>query len=73
MQPPEQKKYRKSGTVIEALPATTFRVLGDDGREILAHLSGKMRLYHIRIATGDRVTVELSPYDEKRGRIVQRL
>lgn len=56
----------------EALPSTTFKVKLDDGREVLAHLSGKLRLNFIRILPGDRVVVELSPYDERRGRIVYR-
>lgn len=56
----------------EALPSTTFKVKLDDGREVLAHLSGKLRLNFIRILAGDRVVVELSPYDEHRGRIVYR-
>lgn len=60
------------GTVIEALPATQFRVRLDNGHEILAYLSGKMRKYYIRILLGDRVRVELSPYDLTRGRIVYR-
>lgn len=63
---------RKEGTVVEALPSTTFKVKLDDGEEILAHLSGKMRLNFIRILPGDRVAVEFSPYDPKRGRIVYR-
>jgi len=58
--------------VEEALPSTTFKVKLDDGREVLAHLSGKLRLNFIRILPGDRVVVELSPYDERRGRIVYR-
>jgi len=61
------------GLVEEALPATNFRVRLEDGSEVLAHLSGKMRLHYIRILPGDRVIVELSPYDKKRGRIVRRL
>lgn len=61
------------GIVHEALPATNFRVRLEDGSEILAHLSGKMRLHYIRILPGDRVIVELSPYDKKRGRIIRRL
>ena len=73
MEQSQKTKPRKTGTVVEALPATSFRVLTEDGIEVLAHLSGKMRLYFIRIAPGDRVIVETSPYDEKRGRIVQRL
>lgn len=61
------------GDVIEALPNTTFRITLDDGREILGHLSGKMRMRYIRVLPGDRVKVEMSPYDETRGRIVYRL
>ena len=63
---------RFTGRVEEALPATTFRVRLDDGREILAYLAGKMRLYYIKILPGDRVTVEVSP-DGARGRIIRRL
>ncbi len=69
---PNKKTLQKSGTVLEALPSTSFRVKLDDGEEILAHLSGKLRLYRIKILVGDRVTVEVSPYDEKRGRIIYR-
>jgi len=65
-------KIRKSGTVLEALPSTNFRVKLDDGKEALCHLAGKLRIYRIKILPGDRVTVELSPYDEKRGRIIYR-
>lgn len=64
---------REQGRIEEALPATNFRVRLDNGKEVLAHLSGKMRLYHIRILPGDRVIVEMSPYDDKRGRIIRRL
>jgi translation initiation factor IF-1 len=60
------------GQVIEALPATTFKVLTNEGQEILAHLSGKMRLYRIKILPGDQVILELSP-DGRRGRIIRRL
>jgi translation initiation factor IF-1 len=63
---------RVSGIVSETLPSLNFRVKLDDGREILAHLAGKLRLFRIKILAGDRVTVEMSPYDEKRGRIVYR-
>ncbi len=63
---------RKSGTVLEALPSTHFRVELDDGEIILCHLAGKLRRFRIKILTGDRVTVEVSPYDLKRGRIVYR-
>lgn len=60
------------GTVIEPLPNAMFRVELDNGHKILAHISGKMRMNFIRILPGDRVTVELSPYDLTRGRIVYR-
>lgn len=63
---------RKEGEVVEALPSAMFKVRLDDGREVLAHLSGKMRLNFIRILPGDRVAMEFSPYDDKRGRIVYR-
>jgi len=68
----DKKLYRKSGVVIEALPSTHFRVRLDEGKEIIAHLAGKLRIYRIKILVGDRVTVEMSPYDENRGRIVYR-
>jgi len=60
------------GTIIEALPGTQFRVRLENGHEVLAYLSGKMRKYYIRILLGDRVRVEMSPYDLTRGRIVYR-
>ena len=63
---------RVEGIVKEVLPNTTFRVECEDGQEILAHLSGKMRLNFIRVLLGDRVTVELSPYDRTKGRIIYR-
>jgi len=55
------------------LPATTFRVRLDNNQEVLAHLSGKMRMHYIKILPGDRVIIELSPYDTSRGRIIRRL
>ncbi|MBI4193420.1 MAG: translation initiation factor IF-1 [Candidatus Colwellbacteria bacterium] len=61
------------GVVLEALPAVTFRVKMEDGREVLAYLSGKMRRFHIRIVPGDAVLVETTPYDKSRGRISRRL
>jgi len=66
------KAERKSGQVTEALPSTHFRVKLDDGQELLCHLAGKLRMYRIKILPGDRVTVEITPYDPKRGRIVYR-
>lgn len=59
--------------VLENLPNTLFKVRLDSGSEILAHLSGKMRIYYIKVLLGDRVRVELSPYDATKGRIVHRL
>ena len=68
----KEKAFKKEGQVIECLPNINFRVRLDDGKEILAHLAGKLRIYRIKILPGDRVTVEFSPYDENRGRIVYR-
>jgi translation initiation factor IF-1 len=67
-----EKERCLEGEVIEALPSTLFRVQLSDGREVLAHLSGKLRIHFIKIMVGDKVTVELSPYDDKRGRITYR-
>ena len=63
---------KKEGQVIEALPDTHFKVKLDDGKEIFAHLAGKLRIYRIKVLLGDRVTVEISPYDGEKGRIVYR-
>ncbi|GFN36908.1 translation initiation factor IF-1 [Tepidimicrobium xylanilyticum] len=60
------------GTVVDALPNAIFKVKLDNGHEILAHISGKLRMNYIRILPGDKVTVELSPYDLTRGRITWR-
>jgi translation initiation factor IF-1 len=68
----KEEKVEMEGTVIEALPATQFKVELENGHEVLAYLSGKMRRYYIRILLGDRVRVELSPYDLSRGRITYR-
>lgn len=70
----KEKLKTTIGQVIEALPNTNFKLLLEGtGDELLAHLSGKMRMYRIKVLVGDRVTVELNPYDSKRGRIIQRL
>ncbi len=61
-----------SGTVVEALPNAQFKVKLENGHEVLAHLSGKLRMHFIRILPGDQVTLELSPYDLTKGRIVWR-
>ncbi|HUJ79031.1 MAG TPA: translation initiation factor IF-1 [Nitrospiria bacterium] len=61
------------GTITETLPNAMFRVELDNGHRVLAHISGKMRMHYIKILPGDRVTVELSPYDLTRGRITYRI
>ncbi len=68
----DKNKIRKQGRVIEALPSLHFKVQMEDGKEILAHLAGKLRIYRIRVLPGDNVTVEMTPYDETKGRIVYR-
>ncbi|MFQ5867011.1 MAG: translation initiation factor IF-1 [bacterium] len=69
---PKEEKIEVEGTVIEALPNAMFRVELENGHRILAHISGKMRMHFIKILAGDKVKVELSPYDLTRGRIVYR-
>jgi translation initiation factor IF-1 len=64
--------FRTEGKVIETLPNAMFRVELDNGHKILAHISGKMRMHFIKILPGDRVTVEMSPYDLTKGRITYR-
>jgi len=64
---------KKKGVILETLPNTTFRVELENGKKILAYLSGKLRFYRIKILPGDRVLVEMTPYDKERGRIVYRL
>jgi len=68
----KEEAIQVEGTVVEALPNTTFRVELDNGHKVLAHISGKMRMHYIRILPGDKVVVELSPYDLTRGRITYR-
>ncbi len=74
---PDSQKVSKDfltteGVVKELLPSANFRVKLDNGKTILAHLSGRMRIYRIRISPGDRVKIEMSPYDLTKGRIVYR-
>jgi translation initiation factor IF-1 len=69
---PKKDAIRVDATVLEALPNAVFKVALENGHEVLAHVSGKMRMHFIRILPGDTVTVELSPYDLTRGRIVLR-
>lgn len=70
---PANDTQRVEGLVEEALPGTTFRVRLESGDMVLAHLAGKMRLNYIKILPGDRVIMEMTPYDKTRGRIVRRL
>ena len=69
---PKEEPIEVEGTVLESLPNATFRVELENGHKILAHISGKMRMHYIRILPGDKVKLELSPYDLNQGRIVHR-
>ncbi len=69
----KEEAIEVEGTVVEALPNTMFRVELDNGHKVLAHISGKMRMHFIRILPGDKVKMELSPYDLSKGRITYRL
>ena len=68
----KEKGIELEGTILETLPNASFRVELANGRKVLAHISGKMRMNYIRILPGDKVTVELSPYDLGKGRIIYR-
>lgn len=69
---PKKEAIEVEGTVVEALPNATFRVELANGHRVLAHISGKIRVHYIRVLPGDRVLLELSPYDLSRGRITYR-
>ncbi len=69
----EKEVIKMEGEVLESLPSTTFRVKLDNGHDVLAHISGRMRVNYIRLLPGDRVILEMSPYDLTKGRIVQRM
>ena len=71
--PKKQDIVTKEGTVMETFPNAMFRVRLGDGLEVLAHLGGKMRLHYIRVLLGDRVLLEISSYDQTKGRIIRRL
>ena len=73
MQQKDKEIIKLDGVVKETLPSTTFRVELENGHIILAHISGRMRVNYIRLLPGDRVSVEMSPYDLTKGRIVKRL
>ena len=68
----KEERIEVEGTVVETLPNAMFRVELENGHRVLAHISGKMRMHFIKILPGDKVTVELSPYDLTRGRITYR-
>ena len=68
----KEEPIKQDGEILEALPNAQFRVELDNGHEILAHVSGKMRMHYIKILPGDRVAVEMSPYDLSKGRITYR-
>ncbi len=68
----KEPAIKMDGTIVETLPNASFIVELEGGHEVLAHISGKMRMHYIRILPGDKVTVEVSPYDLSRGRIVYR-
>ena len=70
---PKKEAIEVEGTVVEALPNAMFRVELPNGHRVLAHISGKIRVHYIRILPGDKVLIELSPYDLTRGRITYRL
>ena len=69
---PKEEAIEVEGTIVEPLPNAMFRVELENGHKVLAHISGKMRMHYIRILPGDRVQVELTPYDLSRGRITYR-
>jgi len=68
----KEDQIEMEGTIVETLPNTMFRVELDNGHIVTAHISGKMRKNYIRILTGDRVTIEMTPYDLTKGRIIYR-
>ena len=70
---PKKEAIEVEGTVVEALPNAMFRVELPNRHEVLAHISGKIRMHYIRVLPGDKVLIELSPYDLSRGRITYRL
>ncbi len=68
----KEESFEVEGSVLESLPNAMFKVELDNGHKVLAHISGKMRMHFIKILPGDRVTVQFSPYDLNRGRIIHR-
>ena len=70
---PEQEKIELEGKITEALPSASFKIVLDSGQEVRGHLSGKMRIHHIKLVPGDRVIIEMTPYDLTKGRITRRI
>ncbi len=68
----EKKVIQQEGVVLEALPSATFKIKLENNDEIIGYLSGRMRMHSIKISAGDKVSVEMSPYDKTKGRIVKR-
>jgi translation initiation factor IF-1 len=68
----QEERIELKGEIIESLPNATFKVRLEDQRIILGHLSGKMRLHHIKVMVGDKVVLEMTPYDQTKGRIIKR-
>jgi len=68
----QKKGVELKGEVIESLPSATFKVRLEDKRIIFCHLSGKMRIHHIKVMVGDKVSLEMTPYDQTKGRIIKR-
>lgn len=73
VQKQEKEIIKLEGIIVETLPSTTFKVKLDNGHEVLAHISGRMRVNYIRLLPGDRVLMEMSPYDLTKGRVIQRM
>jgi translation initiation factor IF-1 len=70
---PDKEKIELEGEILEALPSASFKIKLDSGQEVRGHLSGKMRIHYIKLVPGDRVLIEMTPYDLTKGRITRRL
>lgn len=70
---PENEKIELEGEISEALPSASFKIILDSGQEVRGYLSGKMRIHYIKLVPGDRVLIEMTPYDLTKGRITRRL
>lgn len=73
VQKQEKEIIKMEGIIVETLPSTTFKVRLENGHEVLAHISGRMRVNYIRLLPGDKVLMEMSPYDLTKGRVIQRM